>query len=210
MHQIVLEVLVSFVPKISYQSLKSTKKMLVIWRLSSPEIIWKNVENHQYLSEATGEGKVTVIWLKGFSNTDTHSRETIINSNLQWRRLFNDSVLPWYYLGSSPRGDWSKPKSLNYKLVDYAFKHPKPLNRGVEELLIITAYHSLLEKRLLVDGCKRAVALQTEVDQGRDIPTVRVLECYGTQLHAIFPCDFCNLIVDRLNATRNSSCSPSF
>ena len=84
---------------------------------------------------------------------------------------------------------------------EYARVFPKEL-KELPNTPILSAYHTLLDKRIIVDACHRSVALQSEVDRERPIPKVRIIECYGSQIHSIFPCDFCNLLVDSLKATK--------
>jgi len=137
-------------------------------------------------------GKATVFKLQDFALTDTRTREALIDTNQKWKEFSQNCYLPWY---TGP--DWCVPDSLNWGLTEYSRKFPALLTQR-EDLLILTAYHSLLGKRVIIDGAHRAVALDSEVNAGRDIPPVKVLECFGTQIHGILPADFCNLIVKAL------------
>jgi hypothetical protein len=129
------------------------------------------------------------MWLGSFWNTDTQFRETVIRRNAEWKKFSHSCLLPWYKQGF----DWTRPCAENYSVREKAKEEPSKLREG-ETMLIMTAYDSIINKRLVVDGCKRAVALETATNRNRTIPRVRVLECFGAQVHCIFWCDFLNLI----------------
>jgi hypothetical protein len=157
--------------------------------MNTGRIIWSEVPNERILAEWK---KATVMKMGDFVCTDTKTREAIIDSNDKWKEFARECYLVWF-----DGGQWSTPNKLNWGVTEYASKNPSPLSQSVD-LLILSAYHTLLEKRVIIDGCHRAVALATMVQNGQSIPTARVLECYGTQIHAILPADFCNLVVEAL------------
>jgi len=55
---------------------------------------------------------------------------------------------------------------------------------------ILSAFHTGIRKRLIVDGCHRAVALETELARSKTIPIVTVLECFGSSVEIVFYDDF--------------------
>jgi hypothetical protein len=55
--------------------------------------------------------------------------------------------------------------------------------------VIITIFDTTKQKRLIVDGIKRAAALTIASETGVDIPAEKVLECYGDRIDILFPCD---------------------
>lgn len=154
--------------------------------MNSDILEYSKVDNRCFLAHAP---EIGVIWLRCFHNTDTQTRRAIIRSKVQWTRFSQSCLLPWYKGGT----DWSPPSAENYSLQEKAKESPSDLKKG-QKMLIMTAYHSLIDRRIIVDGCKRAVALETAVNRGGNIPEVTVLESYGTQIHSIFPCDFNNLV----------------
>ena len=160
--------------------------------MTSREIEWVLVDTDEFLKL---QQRIEVIWFADFAHTETSVRQVLIKSNLQWKSFSRSCLLPWY----KDNKDWSYPDSEHYTLVERAKLQPIKL-REDKDLLIRTAYHTLINKRLIVDGCKRAVALETESNKGREIPEVRVLKCYGPQIHSIFPMDFTNLIVKELRS----------
>jgi hypothetical protein len=71
------------------------------------------------------------------------------------------------------------------------------MNRG--NLSIVTAYHTEIKKRVIVDGFHRAVAVEIESEKSKSIPEVTILECYGNLVHTIFPFEFCHLMTPGTN-----------
>lgn len=138
--------------------------------------------------------EIRVTWLGRFDSTDTRFRETTIDSSGIWKSFASICILPWYKNGL----DWSYPNSKHYSLEEYARDHKEYELDVLPGKPLLTAFHSLLDVRLIVDACHRSVAIQNAVNAYEKIPRIRVLECYGTQLHTIFPCDFANLITSRV------------
>ena len=56
-----------------------------------------------------------------------------------------------------------------------------------DNLKIITAYHTSIKKRVIVDGFHRAAALETEIKnkERSAIPKVTIWECYDNFVHTI-------------------------
>lgn len=120
-------------------------------------------------------------------------RAATIVSSIYWRGYSAGALLPWYKM----KLGWSNPYASNYSLQEYAMSHPSKLWR--KELVVMSVYHTLLNTRVIVDGCHRAVAIESAVNEGKvTIPLVKVIEAYGSQVHALFLCDFCNIVKDRL------------
>ena len=154
--------------------------MVIKWRETTPDT---------FLSRRP---KIRVKMLKKFYDTDTQVRITTINSVSKWNEFAKTCILPWYNNSLS----WSNPSAANLGLTTYALQHPAKLWN--KEITLMAAFHTLLKTRLIVDGCHRAVAVETSANERQCVPNTEVIECYGSQLHAIFPCDFCNLISPRL------------
>lgn len=137
--------------------------------------------------------RATVMKLNDFALTDTKTREATIDTNDKWKEFAKDAYLVWYY----PGGEWSDPANKNWTLSEQAAQSPRQLQQ-TSDLLVLSGYHTLLGKRVIIDGCKRSVSIETLVQNDKPIPPVRVLEIYGTQIHVILPADFCNLVADAL------------
>lgn len=107
-----------------------------------------------------------------------------------------DSYLPKYKNGKS----WEDSTAYNFTLKEYTLqsdlevknKAKETLNKS-RQLQITSAYQSAIKKRLIVDGVHRAVALQLKVYKHENIPEIRLLECYGTDVSKSFPYDFGHL-----------------
>jgi hypothetical protein len=65
--------------------------------------------------------------------------------------------------------------------------------KSEKDIVIITAYDSDLNKRLVVDGMKRSIAIQRLVNQNIPIPELELIECYGPNIKLTFKDDFLHL-----------------
>ena len=148
---------------------------------------WNDVSESTFYQEAH---RISVLWLKGFVFTDTKIRLIEISSIEEWREFSDSCYLPVY-----KGGDWSTPNSENWSLKEYAKLNPTQLTYP-NEVLILSAFHNLLKRRIIIDGAHRAVALESNLT--KEFGAARIIECYGSQLHSIFPCDFNNMIVRAL------------
>jgi hypothetical protein len=153
-------------------------------------------------AEDFGMKRVRVIHLEEFFSTDTKVRSAFIRSVGDWNKFSETLSLVWY--GSI--AGWSNPKAMNLTVKNCMelIKSGMMVINSVEfvpdrPIVIRTAYHTLLDKRLVVDGTHTTVQLQILAETKGRIPEVLVIECYGTQVHAIFPCDFCNMIAAKLD-----------
>jgi len=160
-------------------------------RIGNSAIRWLGASEQQFMQSASG---IRVIWLSRFYHTDTEFRELIIDSNELWKSFVRNCLLPWYKNGLG----WSDPSGMNYSVEEYAHEHPQELGSLPDEPLV-TVFHPVVNVRLIVDGCHRSVAIQSAVNKNQLIPKIRIIECYGTQVHAIFPCDFCNIMAKALS-----------
>lgn len=145
---------------------------------------WNDVSESTFYQEAH---RISVLWLKGFVFTDTRIREVAITNIEDWREFSESCYLPVY-----KQGDWSTPNAENWGLQEYAKANPSTLSYP-NEIMILSAYHTLLKKRIIIDGAHRAVALESNL--GENFAEARIVECFGSQLHSIFPCDFNNMVV---------------
>jgi hypothetical protein len=65
--------------------------------------------------------------------------------------------------------------------------------RDFENDIIVTAYDTKKDKRLIIDGIHRAAILTPETEKQCSMPSARIYECYGDNVDKIFPCDFSHL-----------------
>ena len=66
------------------------------------------------------------------------------------------------YLAWFTEDQWSIPTTRNWSLGEYATQRPKELTQS-SNLRIMSTYHTLVGKSVIIDGCNRAVALATLV-----------------------------------------------
>jgi hypothetical protein len=62
------------------------------------------------------------------------------------------------------------------------------------EITLTSVYHTVLDKRLVVDGVHHSIGLQMKINDSEHIPYVRLIECYGTNVDEMFRPDFIHLI----------------
>jgi hypothetical protein len=100
-----------------------------------------------------------------FINSKTKAREGIIKNITTWKK-FSDSC----FVPHSQVNDWSHGI---YKLKDFllltSISEDTRFNclESEDNLEIVTAYHTSIKKRVIVDGFHRATALETEIKNGK-------------------------------------------
>ena len=55
---------------------------------------------------------------------------------------------------------------------------------------ITTAYDDNSNRRLIVDGLKRAIRVEQLINKDNAIPELTIMECYGKIVRCIFPIEF--------------------
>jgi hypothetical protein len=129
-----------------------------------------------------------------FNSSNTKAREGITKDIVAWRKFSYSCFIPHGNVN-----DWSHGI---YKLKDFlllpSIIADTRFNRleSEDNLKIVTAYHSSIKKRIIVDGFHRAAALEAEVKNRQRIgfPKVTIWECYGKLVHTIFPFEFSHLL----------------
>lgn len=157
---------------------------------------WNHVSNSEFLSSATGnENQVTLIWIPSLP-ANINSRRCKIISSEDWAALMDNSFIPRYRHGRQPNDLTAEIFSLK----DYCLQtnYPEQVNASgllkiAPSIQITTAYDSNLNRRLIVDGLKRAIGIQQMIRDKQTIPESTVLECYGTSVNEIFPIEFMHI-----------------
>jgi hypothetical protein len=149
-----------------------------------------HLSNEKFLKRA--RRCVTIMGYRKFYKTNIECSRYKLKKKRDWDRFARLSYLPWY------KGKhFSEPNAKNWSVREYALLYPIKLRRK-KNIIIMTAYHPLLHKNLIIDGCHRAVAIDSLLLEEKPIPEVEIWECRGEQLHAIFPMDFQHFVVDAL------------
>ena len=85
-------------------------------------------------------------------------------------------------------------------LYEYSLQVPSDVEftansilREDKDIKLTSVYHTVLGKRLLVDGVHHAIGLQLKVNRNEQVPEVRLMECYGTKVAEMFKADFVHL-----------------
>lgn len=122
------------------------------------------------------------------------------------------SYLVWYKPNNRGEADWNRAGCENYTVAEYVDSILKgDVSRGDiknlvrslkgglnEDIVLALAFDTKLNKRVIVDGCKRAVALALIARQSREeflkllnsgFPVV-MMEPRSRLAHCLYPCDF--------------------
>lgn len=131
-----------------------------------------------------------------FSITSTQTLECLIHSCTEWNSFISNSL---YVLDLKPPGaSWNDRDARKTPFKEWFIaknirndpSHQKlDVNKFKKDNTIVTVFDTTKHKRLIVDGVHRAAALTMACEDGTNIPKVRVIECAGSQVNTIFPCD---------------------
>lgn len=157
---------------------------------------WNDISNSEFLGLATGkENQITLIWIRSLP-ANIRSRSCKITSSVDWAALMDNSFIPRYKQGRQPNDLTAEIFSLK----DYCLQANYPeqvyaagLLKIAPSIQITTAYDNKLDRRLIVDGLKRAIGIQQIIRNNQTIPEATVLECYGTNVSEIFPMEFMHI-----------------
>ena len=157
-----------------------------------------DITHREFLDSAnTGENYVRVNWPGRSLRPDILTRKCIIDSVDQWKDIIQVSYLPRYKDGKSP---WEDP-AQNFTLYEYSLQTSPEIRLRADKTLenapnkrITAAYDIKLNKRLILDGDHRAIAIQLKVNLGENIPEMELTECYGEHMEDIFATDFKHLL----------------
>jgi hypothetical protein len=129
-----------------------------------------------------------------FKNSNTKARQCIISDIPSWDKFSDSCFLPPVKLEECSHGLYKLKDFLLSPSIrdDTRFNHLE----NEDNLMIITAYHTSIKKRVIVDGFHRAAALEAEIKNKERfaIPKVTISECYGNLVHTIFPFEFSHLL----------------
>jgi len=155
---------------------------------------WTEISNKQFLESANSS--IRVRW-SGVFLGDVRARKGTILSKEEWKSTIENAFLPWYKDGKN----WEDSTARNFTVYEYSLDVPSDMKykvdttlREVSEIKLISAYHTTLGKRLVVDGAHRSICLQLKINKGEPLPEVGVIECYGTNIVEMFEPDFRHLI----------------
>ncbi len=153
-------------------------------------LAWEKMNEVEYMAYATG---VRVIWRRSFVDTKTMFRKAKIESEQDFE-ILNNAHLPWYHDGSGARCDYSHPQATNYTVEGWVREQKvDPVRDKSKPIVIVTAYDTTFDDRLVVDGCNRCAALAKYGPCRKEPQEILVAEAYGDAVHEIFSCDFQNI-----------------
>jgi hypothetical protein len=131
-----------------------------------------------------------------FSVTSTQTRECIISSCSEWNDFISDSLYSLYL--EPPDKSWEDMDAKNVAFKKWMLTkniRNEPNYQKLDEKkfrednTLVTVLDTAKGKRLIVDGMHRAAALTMACEDGSNIPQVRIIECAGSQVNVIFPCN---------------------
>jgi len=163
---------------------------------------WREISVIDYIEGAT---RTRINWIGNFNIkpdivenifyiTKTKAREVIIGSCRQWQAFVSDSCFSLHVI---PEGNWKNLDGKKEPLTDWINSQCRSQDptlfkfdgKRFEDNKIITTFDIIKKKRLIVDGLHRAYALQKACNDGIKIPELKILDCYGSKIEVIFPCD---------------------
>lgn len=95
--------------------------------------------------------------------------------------------------------------AMHYTLQEYGDKHGfeysnNPKYRSKTCDILVSAYDSIKDKRVIVDGIHRAAVMSSKYSDDSDFANRIVYEWYGDKVNGIFPYDFKPFYCDDSNA----------
>jgi len=159
---------------------------------------WIQIEPEEFIISSHNQvSTIDVIWTHCLTK-DTCARTCIINNNSQFQEILSKSYLPWY----KKYKNYDEPDAENFTVIEKSrILNQNEIDQFLKRLyshpIITTAYHTKLKKRLVVDGCKRVCGAQYLINNSSIFPSIKVIECYGENIHNIFKLDF-NPIIKNL------------
>lgn len=146
------------------------------------------------ISALTKESRVDIMWTRSLPPT-TRARAYAINSVEDFNSRISNSYLPWYKNGKGPYDSDAENYTVRKKTTTLTGKELNDYEHRLSSGVLITiACHTGLDARLIVDGCKRACAIQNKINGGFKFPSLQVIECYGPDVASSFATDFNHII----------------
>jgi hypothetical protein len=165
-----------------------TAKAYVDETREATQVIWLGriaALNQQKVAFATDDDLISL-----FQISRLGTRQWSIASYDAWESFSESCYLVRYKYGKQ----WQDEDAENYTLKEFACekqKDPEFTREGeFTHNIIISAYDTQRDKRVIIDGIHRATILTVECEKRLRIPKATIYECYGDAVDRIFPCDF--------------------
>lgn len=128
-------------------------------------------------------------WTGVFANS-TRFRQARVTTKDSWDEFTNETYLCTYRVGA-----WNTPGAENLSFLEGYRIIPRHPRRVPESgWRIITAFHTILRKRLIIDGMHRGFQTEKDFRESGAAREIDIVECYGPEVNATFPYDFQPLI----------------
>lgn len=131
-------------------------------------------------------------WRGTFRDAVTDFRHATISTKEDWDEFTENT-----YTCSYKTGNWNVLGSENYLFLEkfkLPFESPKP--EWERDYSMLTAFHTVIQKRLILDGMHRGFYLEKAYQEGGFARDIQVFEAIGPQVHVTFWYDFLNLVAD--------------
>jgi hypothetical protein len=171
-------------------------------KFKSQQDYWFPIDVEEYIKLA--KCRVKIIWLGMLFDINTLRGISIVNGT-KARACSICSVGEWLNFVESCYSlicvdlshDWMSIMGRKEHLPEWISKTKEQgdifvfdENKFID-CVLCTAFDYKSQKRLVVDGLNRARALTIACEEGRikNMPSVRVVECYGENVDVLYPCD---------------------
>lgn len=132
--------------------------------------------------------------------SSTRFRQARVTTKDDWTEFTRDT-----YLCTYKGGAWDAPGAENLSFLEgyqSVPRHPRKISEPGWR--IIATFHTILEKRLIVDGMHRGFQTEKDFRENGAAREIEIIECYGPEVNFTFPYDF-QPLMSRFNSTRPSS-----
>lgn len=146
------------------------------------------------VSALSDYAKIQIEWTYTLPPT-TRARAYVIRSIENYNDRISKSFLTRYKNGKGPYDLDAENYTVEDKTLTLTKGEVESFTQRVGPgLLVTTVYMTGLNKRLIVDACKRSCAIQNKINNGHEFPPITVIECYGPDVANSFPTDFSHII----------------
>jgi hypothetical protein len=146
-------------------------------------INWEPIVEEVYIRRLAEGNRIG--WTGAFASS-TRFRLTSITTKGDWDAFTSDT-----YLCTYEGGAWDTPGATNLTFIEGYLRIPRHPRKVLEPgWRIITAFHTAIGKRLIVDGMHRGFQTERNYREKGVARAIQIVECYGPEVNVTFPWDF--------------------
>jgi hypothetical protein len=161
---------------------------------------WNHLDLHEIIMKSKKLVKVAWIgWIQSKEDILTicnslgvQARQLTVGTRDVWKQeIEKDCYVVQYHDGKGTEVDFDYPRATHFTVQEWGIKHGKdPEYKNKTGDVLISAFDTFREKRVIVDGIHRAAVMSSEYSNNSDFADRRIYEWYGPYLKEIFPYDF--------------------